>query len=325
VLGFATVAQATANTVLVVAGERLARYGFGAGHPFGTDRHDAFWREFNRRGLQLRTLVEEPRAATAEELQRFHSAEYVEEVRQKSRDGQGWLDSGDTPAYPGVFEDASTVVGAALGASEALMTGRARRAFIPIAGLHHAARHRAAGFCVFNDIGVVMETLLREGGLQRVGYVDIDAHHGDGVFYGFETDPRVIFADLHEDGRHLYPGTGAEAETGRGPAIGTKLNIPLPAGADDAVFAQHWPRVLAHLRAFAPEFIVLQCGADSVAGDPITHLAWTAESHRRAARDLGALADELGHGRVLALGGGGYNRGNLATAWNNVVEALIDG
>ncbi len=215
-LGFATVAQATANTVLVVAGERLARYGFGAGHPFGTDRHDAFWREFNRRGLQLRTLVEEPRSATPEELRRFHSAEYVEEVRLKSRDGQGWLDSGDTPAYPGVFEDASTVVGAALGASEALMSGRARRAFIPIAGLHHAARHRAAGFCVFNDIGVVIETLLREGGLQRVGYVDIDAHHGDGVFYGFETDPRVIFADLHEDGRHLYPGTGAEAETGRG-------------------------------------------------------------------------------------------------------------
>lgn len=324
-LGFAAVAQATANTVLVVAGERLARYGFGSGHPFGTDRHDAFWREFNRRGLQLRTLVEEPRVATPQELQRFHSTEYVEEVRQKSRDGHGWLDSGDTPAYQGVFEDASTVVGAALGASEALMSGRARRAFIPIAGLHHAARHRAAGFCVFNDIGVVIETLLQDGGLKRVGYVDIDAHHGDGVFYGFEADPRVIFADLHEDGRHLYPGTGAAAETGRGPAAGTKLNIPLSAGADDAVFAQHWPRVLEHLRAFSPEFIVLQCGADSVAGDPITHLAWSAESHRRAARDLGLLADDLGHGRVLALGGGGYNRSNLATAWNNVVEALIDG
>jgi acetoin utilization protein AcuC len=325
VLGFATVAQATANTVLVVAGERLARYGFGAGHPFGTDRHDAFWREFNRRGLQLRTLVEEPRAATPEELLRFHSAEYVEEVRQKSRDGQGWLDGGDTPAYQRVFEDASTVVGAALGASEALMTGRAQRAFVPIAGLHHAARHRAAGFCVFNDIGVVIETLLCNGGLLRVGYVDIDAHHGDGVFYGFETDPRVIFADLHEDGRFLYPGTGAASEIGRGPAVGTKLNIPLPAGADDATFALEWPKVMAHLRAFAPEFILLQCGADSMAGDPITHLAWTAESHRRAARELASLADELGHGRVLAVGGGGYNRGNLAAAWNNVVEALIDG
>jgi acetoin utilization protein AcuC len=319
------VAQATANSVLVVAGERLARYGFGAGHPFGTDRHEAFWREFNRRGLQLRTLVEEPRGATPAELLRFHSAEYLEEVRQKSRDGQGWLDGGDTPAYPGVFEDAATVVGAALGASEALMAGRVQRAFIPIAGLHHAARHRAAGFCVFNDIGVVIETLLRESGLQRVAYVDIDAHHGDGVFYGFETDPRVIFADLHEDGRYLYPGTGAEAETGRGAAAGTKLNIPLAPGADDAVFAQHWPRVLAHLRASAPEFVILQCGADSVGGDPITHMAWTAEVHRRAARDLGALADELGHGRLLALGGGGYNRGNLATAWNNVVEALIGG
>jgi acetoin utilization protein AcuC len=319
------VAQAAANSVLVIAGERLARYGFGDGHPFGTDRHEAFWREFNRRGLQNRTLVEEPRAATAEELQRFHSVEYVDEVRQKSRDGQGWLDGGDTPAYTGVYEDAAIVVGAAIGASEALMQGRVRRAFIPIAGLHHAARHRAAGFCVFNDCGVVIETLMRQHGLQRVAYVDIDAHHGDGVFYGFETDPRVIFADLHEDGRFLYPGTGSASETGRGAAAGTKLNIPMPAGADDAVFAAEWPKVIAHLRAFAPEFILLQCGADSVAGDPITHLAWTAESHRRAAQELGALADELGHGRVLAMGGGGYNRGNLATAWNNVVEALIDG
>ncbi len=318
-------AQAAANPVLVIAGDRLARYGFGDGHPFGTDRHEAFWREFNRRGLQLRTLVEDTRAATSEELQRFHSRDYVAVVRQKSLEGHGWLDGGDTPAYQGVFDDASAVVGAALLASEALMQGRVRRAFVPIAGLHHAARHRAAGFCVFNDCGVVIETLLREQGLQRVAYVDIDAHHGDGVFYGFESDPRVIFADMHEDGRYLYPGTGAATETGSGDAIGTKLNIPLAPGADDAEFLRLWPQVLAHLRKFEPEFILLQCGADSVGGDPITHLAFTADVHRTAARDLGQLADDLGHGRVLALGGGGYNRANLAAAWNNVVEALIDG
>jgi acetoin utilization protein AcuC len=322
-LGSPLVADAAGNTVLVVAGERLARYGFGDGHPFGTDRHEAFWREFKRRGLPLRTLVEEPQPASPDELRSFHSAEYVEEVRQKSLDGHGWLDGGDTPAYAGVFEDASIVVGAALQAARALMMGRARRAFVPIAGLHHAARHRAAGFCVFNDCGVVIETLLRSHGLSRVAYVDIDAHHGDGVFYGFETDPRVIIADLHEDGRYLYPGTGAAGETGRGPAVGTKLNLPLEPGADDQAFGAAWSKALAHLRSHAPEFLLLQCGADSVAGDPITHLAWSAEAHGRAARDLAALADELGHGRVLAVGGGGYNRTNLAAAWNNVVEALL--
>jgi acetoin utilization protein AcuC len=205
---------------------------------------------------------------------------------------------------------------------EAIMQGRCRRAFVPIAGLHHAARNRAAGFCVFNDCGVAIEQ-LKQAGLKDVAYVDIDAHHGDGVFYAFEDDARGVFADLHEDGRYLYPGTGAAGETGRGAAVGMKLNVPLPPGADDEVFAQVWPRVLAHLTKFAPEFIILQCGADSIEGDPITHLRFSPEVHGRAARELSTLADELGHGRVLALGGGGYNRTNLAHAWTAVVENLL--
>ncbi|HEY2036452.1 MAG TPA: hypothetical protein VGG96_05525, partial [Steroidobacteraceae bacterium] len=167
-----------------------------------------------------------------------------------------------------------------------------------------------------------IELLRSRFGLRRVAYIDIDAHHGDGVFYAFESDADVIFADLHEDGRYLYPGTGATEETGRGAAQGTKLNLPLPPGADDSVFSDEWPRVIAHLERFAPEFIILQCGADSIEGDPLTHLRLTPRSHARAASDLAALAARHCHGRVLALGGGGYDRGNLANAWNAVVESL---
>jgi acetoin utilization protein AcuC len=133
----------------------------------------------------------------------------------------------------------------------------------------------------------------------------------------------VVFADLHEDGRFLYPGTGAAGETGRGAAAGTKLNLPLPPGADDEVFERVWPQVTAHLLKFSPEFIILQCGADSLEGDPITHLRFSPRTHAHAARELAVLADRLGHGRVLALGGGGYNRTNLAQAWNGVVESLL--
>jgi acetoin utilization protein AcuC len=208
-------------------------------------------------------------------------------------------------------------------AAEEIMAGRARRAFIPIAGLHHAARGGAAGFCVFNDCGVAIEVLRRKYGLKRIAYVDIDAHHGDGVFYGFENDPDVIFADIHEDGRYLYPGTGREDETGSGAAAGTKLNIPVPPGADDAAFEEAWARVMTHLRKYPPEFILLQAGADSVDGDPITHMRYSASTHERAARDLARLADELGHGRVLGTGGGGYNRINLARAWSGVVQGLV--
>ena len=310
--------------VLVVAGDRLARYGFGDGHPFGPDRHGAFWREFETRGFDRRAQVVDTRAATLDELLAFHTPAYLDLVRQRSSTGQGYLDGGDTPAWRGVFEAASDVAGATLLASEALAEGRVRRAFVPIAGLHHASRASAAGFCVFNDIGVAIEALRARFGLQRIAYVDIDAHHGDGVFYAYESDPELIFADLHEDGRHLYPGTGSEHETGRGAAAGTKLNIPLAPGADDSVFEREWPRVVAHLERFAPQFIILQCGADSIAGDPITHLRFSAAAHAQAARDLAALAERLGHGRLLALGGGGYHRGNLAAAWNGVVEALLD-
>jgi acetoin utilization protein AcuC len=176
---------------------------------------------------------------------------------------------------------------------------------------------------VFNDCGVVIETLRKTAGLERIAYVDIDAHHGDGVFYAFEDDPVVIFADIHEDGRYLYPGTGAATETGQGPAQGTKLNLPMPPESDDAAFANVWPRVMAHLERFAPQFIILQCGADSLDGDPITHLRLSAKAHGHAARELAGLADRLGHGRVLALGGGGYNRTNLAQAWTAVVENLL--
>lgn len=311
------------SSVGVVVSERLARYAFGDGHPFGPDRLAAFVREFSARGLAQRVTVIEPRAATDAELRSFHSAEYLEFVRDRSASGSGLLDAGDTPAFKGVYEAAAGVVGATLAAVEAIMDGECRRAFVPIAGLHHAARNRAAGFCVFNDCGVAIEQ-LKHSGLKRIAYVDIDAHHGDGVFYAFEDDAAVVFADLHEDGRYLYPGTGAREETGRGAAQGTKLNVPLPPGADDETFAAVWPHVTAHLEKFAPEFIILQCGADSLEGDPITHLRFSPQVHGRAARELAELAERLGHGRVLALGGGGYNRTNLAQAWSEVVENLLD-
>ncbi len=311
------------DEVVVIAGERVARYGFGDGHPFGPDRHAAFMREFEARNLGARARVLEPRVASYDELLAFHTPAYVHLVQERSESGQGFLDAGDTPAFRGMYEAASYVVGATLLASETIMAGAARRAFVPIGGLHHAARDRAAGFCVFNDCGVAIELLRKRAGLKRVAYVDIDAHHGDGIFYAFEDDPDVIFADLHEDGRYLYPGTGTADETGRGAAAGTKLNIPLPPGSDDAAFSAEWPRVLAHLNKFEPEFVILQCGADSIGGDPITHLRFSPAAHGSAARDLAALADKLGHGRVLATGGGGYNRTNLAKAWNAVVEGLL--
>jgi acetoin utilization protein AcuC len=311
------------DKVQVYVGELLQRYHFGGGHPFGPLRQGAFWDEFCRQGLDHQVMLGEPGIATQAQIQWFHTAEYVETVKRLSVTGAGYLDYGDTPAFPGVYEAAAAVVGTVLKAVDALMTGACRRAFVPIAGLHHAHRNRAAGFCVFNDCAVAIEALRRQYGVRRIGYVDIDAHHGDGVFYGFEDDPQVLIVDLHEDGRNLYPGTGSADETGKGPAVGTKLNFPLPMGATDKQFQAVWEQGEAFLRQGQPEFILFQCGADSLAADPLTHLRLSPAAHAYAAERLCRLAEEYGGGRILAMGGGGYNLDNLAKAWCAVVQVLL--
>ena len=311
------------GTCVYIGGD-LARYGFGRGHPFGPDRLDAFWKHAQAAGLEERVTCCAPVSADRASLERFHTPEYIDRVIRQSKTGTGYLDLGDTPAFSGVYEAACYVVGSVLDAVKRLQANECRHVFVPIAGLHHARRDSAAGFCVFNDCGIAIETLRQVYGLQRIAYVDIDAHHGDGVFYAFENDPELMIADLHEDGRFLYPGTGSAAETGRGAAQGTKLNIPMPPAAGDDAFREAWGRVESLLEMFRPEFILFQCGADSISGDPITHLAYTPAAHRHAATGLCRLAERHCSGRLLAMGGGGYNRRNLALAWTAVLEVLIE-
>lgn len=311
------------SPVRVYVGEALARYGFGDGHPFGPDRMDAFWGEAVRQGLDRKVAIAEPVVADEDDILRFHTPAYVERVKALSESGEGYLDYGDTPAFKGCYEAATTVVGSVLAAAESALQGGQPRCFVPIAGLHHARRHIAAGFCIFNDAGVLIEVLRSLYGVKRIAYVDIDAHHGDGVFYSFEDDADLWIADIHEDGRYLYPGSGFREEEGKGIAAGTKLNLPLLPGADDREFHRVWPEAEAHIRAARPEIIIYQCGADSVAGDPITHMCFTPAAHAYAAMSLCRIADECCQGRLLALGGGGYNRSNLAAAWCAVLTSLF--
>jgi len=312
------------NDVCVYVGEGLRSYGFGQGHPFGPDRMDAFWKEAKRQGMDRRVCVREPVSADRKVIERFHTKEYVDRVVEQSKTGTGLLDYGDTPAFPGVFEAASFVVGSTLDACHRLMNGLCRRGFIPIGGLHHARRNSAGGFCVFNDPGIAIEILRDQYNLTRLAYVDIDAHHGDGVFYSFEDDPQVFIADIHEDGRFLYPGTGFLHETGRAAAIGTKLNIPMPIYADDDSFLTAWEVAEEFIDAAKPEFILLQCGSDGLSGDPITHLQYTEQAHAHAAKRLCVLADRHCNGRVLGMGGGGYNRDNIGKAWTAIVRSMVE-
>ena len=311
----------------VFFGEELARYGFGSSHPLGNDRIHAFWSRLQSEKV-ANVVVQKPAIASEEDALAFHDKDYVELVKMASKRGGVLLDKGDTPAFKGVLEAALYTVGSTLAGLDFIVAGkdhsgnRIDHAFNPIGGLHHAMRDSASGFCVFNDIGVAIIAARRKYGIKRVAYVDIDAHHGDGVFYEFEDDPFLFFADIHEDGRHLFPGTGHPNETGKGAAAGTKLNIPVEPGSDDEKFVSEFSKVEEFVDNAKPELIILQCGADSLAGDPITHLQYSSKAHRHAADVLHRLAHKHCMGRIIGLGGGGYNRNNIGAAWTEVVKAF---
>ena len=313
------------SKVMVVKDENIASYGFGDDHPFGPDRHGAFHRYLTDSGISsLVHLAASGYIAVRADIERFHTNEYIDRVIAHCQLGKGFLDNGDTPAIQGLYESSLAVVGASLFVTEEIISGRFKRAFVPIAGLHHAKRDSAGGFCVFNDIGVVIETLRKIHEVNRIAYIDIDAHHGDGVYYSYEEDPNLIFVDIHEDGRFLFPGTGFPEEIGIGFAKGTKKNISLKPGDGDTVFQENWSHILTFLDHYEPEFFILQCGADSLLGDPITNLALSERSHYLAAQSLTVLAEKHAKGRIIALGGGGYNRDNIGRAWTQVVKALVD-
>jgi acetoin utilization protein AcuC len=303
--------------------EKLGRYGFPEGHPLSVDRQGAFWRAAGALGLDTRVTLAQSRPAERAAIERFHRADYVERVIAASREGCGYLDYGDTPAFLGCYEVASHLVGAAIEGATRIMRGEAVRTFQPIGGLHHARRGAAAGFCVFNDLGVLIETLRAEHGVRRIAYVDIDVHHGDGVFYEFEHDAELIVADIHEDGSYLYPGTGFAYETGKGDAAGTKLNLPLRPGARDAEFFAAWAEAERFVERHAPQFVIMQCGADGLAGDPLADLRLTPAAHAHAARRSLALAERHAEGRLMVFGGGGYSLDNLSRAWCAVVQEMV--
>ena len=310
--------------VAIIYGPQSSTYSFPNNHPMSGVRATSFWREIaNRKLVQNEDLeIHEPMLASVKDLELFHTPEYIEFVRKSSERGIGLLDKSDTPAFKGVYEASRYVVGSTLLGLDLVMSKKVDHAFNPIGGMHHARADSASGFCVFNDASISINQAKRKYKLIRIAYVDIDAHHGDGVFYPFYDDPEVFIADIHEDGRYLFPGTGYEDEKGGGLAEGTKMAIPLKPYSGDEDFRKAFRLVETFLDEARPQLIVFQCGGDGLEEDPITQLKYTHTVHRYASDILHRLAHEHSEGRLLALGGGGYNPDNTAKAWVDVLESF---
>jgi acetoin utilization protein AcuC len=316
--------MASKPAVSLAYGDELLRYDFGPRHPMNRERIVTFFKKCRESGIlkDPRVNIVAPRMATDDELLFFHTPKYVEFVRQSSANPVASLDDEDTPAFRGVYEASKYVVGTTLECLEQAIEGR-RYAFNPMGGLHHARKDHAAGFCVFNDIGVAIECARRTWGLRRILYIDIDAHHGDGVMYAYYDDPDILTLDFHEDGRNLYPGTGFEYETGGPSAVGSKKNVPLPPRTEDDYFLSKFRTVSGFLRDSHPDLVMLQAGADCLREDPIADLSLSPNVHKLVTQAAKKVADQQSAGRLLAMGGGGYNLKNTTEAWMSVLNALL--
>jgi acetoin utilization protein AcuC len=228
------------------------------------------------------------------------------------------LGPGDNPIFPGLWEAAQLVAGGSLLAARLVADGEADRVFHFAGGLHHAHPDRASGFCYVNDAVLAIQELRRRG--LRVAYVDIDAHHGDGVQFAFYDDPTVLTISTHERGDRLFPGTGFVSEAGEAAGVGFSVNLPLQPFTDDDVYHAAFEAVVPPLlQAFRPDVVVAQLGIDSHRTDPLTHLALTIQGFARAVERILQLAP-----RVVALGGGGYDLPNVARAWTAAWAAMND-
>ena len=297
----------------VVHDDDLTRYNFGSGHPMAPVRVDLTMRL--ARSLGVFDLPDLARVAapvaSEDELSLIHTPRYIEAVQMLSRDPDGidlehGLGTEDDPVFEGMHAASAHIVGATLEAARRVWDGRALHAANISGGLHHAMADHASGFCIYNDPAIAIAWLLSQGA-ERVAYVDIDAHHGDGVQAAFYDDPRVLTISIHESPRSLFPGTGYSTETGGPAARGYAVNVPLPPGTGDAGWLRAFHAVVPPLlRAFHPQVLVSQHGCDSHMDDPLTHLMVTVDAQRAAHLALHDLAHEVCEGRWIVTGGGGY-------------------
>lgn len=314
----------------VVFDEQLTTYNFGQSHPMAPVRIELTMDLARELGILDGLDVVGAVAATDDELNLIHSASYIERVRRLSdhptySDPSVGLGTEDNPVFARMHEASALVAGASVEAARRVWTGQSSRAVNIGGGLHHAMPGNASGFCIYNDVALAIRWLL-DNGAQRVAYVDVDAHHGDGVQTMFYDDPRVLTISIHEGPKTLFPGTGFSTETGAEGAEGSAVNVPLPPGTSDAGWLRAYHAVVPPLvREFRPDILVTQHGCDSHMNDPLTNLMLSVDGQRTSYLALRDLAAEVCEGKWVATGGGGYAVMDVVPrAWAHLI-AIVAG
>jgi acetoin utilization protein AcuC len=321
------------KSVSVVWNDALSAYNFGPTHPFSPIRVALAIRLADELGLLDHsnvTMLREFASATDEQLLTVHTPELLAAVKQAGEDPEHYrgerfgIGTADTPAFRDMHAAAARVVGATLAAAEQVLAGTTEHAVNIAGGLHHGMPGLASGFCVYNDIAVAIRWLLDQG-VERIAYLDVDVHHGDGVQAAFWDDPRVLTVSIHESPETLFPGTGQPTEIGGPNALGSKVNIAVPAGTGDQGWLRAFHAVTPHLlREFKPTIIVSQHGCDSHFEDPLANLVVSIDGQRMAADAIHRWAHRYAGGRWLAVGGGGYEWVDVVPrSWTHLIGIAI--
>lgn len=313
----------------IVWHESFTNYNFGVSHPMNPVRLDLTARLSREFGLLDGPDVDllNPDVPGDDVLETVHTPDYVAAVRQASENPDAaqtkyGLGTEDDPAFAGVHDVSARIAAGSLAVAKGVWEGDYRHGVNFCGGMHHAMPNSASGFCIYNDAGVAIKWLL-DNGAQKVAYVDTDAHHGDGVERIFWDDPRVLTVSIHETGAVLFPGTGFPGDTGGPDARGSAVNIALPPGVGDSPWLRAFNAIVPNvLRAFKPDIIVSQHGADAHAHDPLAHLALSVDAQRLAIETIRDLAFELCGGKWVGLGGGGYEVIQVVPrVWTHLVAA----
>lgn len=312
----------------VVWDEAVLDYDLGGHHPLHPIRLDLTMRL--ARSLRVLDGVEvlKPYPAADRDLLRVHTEEYLDAVREAPRVGEEighGLGTADNPIFERMHDSAALIAGGSIQAAEQIVSGAADRAVSISGGLHHAMSDHAAGFCIYNDCSVAIAWMLEQG-VERIAYLDVDVHHGDGVQAAFQDDPRVLTVSLHQHPHTLWPGTGFSTEVGLTPADGTAVNVALPPGTGDAGWLRAFHAVVPSLLdEFRPQVLVTQCGADAHREDPLADLSMTVDGQAACYRSIRDLAERFAAGKWLALGGGGYSLVRVVPrAWTHLLATALD-
>lgn len=303
--------------------DQFQRYNFGPEHPLNPIRLTLACKLIEESGmLDGSTELIRPAIASEEDLRKVHTLEYIESVRLEEPDPAFGLGTDDTPVFPGIFEASRALAGGSIDAARR-MTEEDCSAFNLGGGLHHAFPTQAAGFCVFNDAALGI-CILKER-FSRILYLDIDGHHGDGVQQIFYEDPDVLTFSIHESGRYIFPGTGFVDEVGAGLGLGYAVNIPMPMYSGDSDYLLAFESVVPALfEWFRPEAVVAQLGVDTHYSDPLTSLNVTLTGYTALVKRIIELTNSYSEGRLLALGGGGYNLEVVPVAWSCALHLMRD-